>query len=72
MSLYYWLRRRIGKTIAFGIANAIEKVILIFGRERLPHGKASLYKKVKQLGLILSIKKSILICKIINSTHLIR
>ncbi|MBP1698610.1 MAG: hypothetical protein H6Q41_3798, partial [Deltaproteobacteria bacterium] len=22
MSLYYWLRRRVGKTIAFGIANA--------------------------------------------------
>ena len=72
MSLYYWLRRRIGRTIAFRIANAIEKVILIFGRERMPHGKVSIYKKVKQLHLILSIKKSILIWKLINSSHLIR
>jgi hypothetical protein len=72
MSLYYWLRRRIGKTIAFRIANTIEKVILIFGRERMPHGKVSLYEKAKQLRLILSIKKSILICKITNSTHLTR
>jgi len=72
MSLYYWLRKRIGKTIAFRIANAIEKVILIFGRERMPHGKVSIYKKAKQLHLILSIKKSILIWKLINSTHLMR
>jgi len=72
MSLYYWLRRRIGKTTAFRIANAIEKVILIFGRERMPHGKVSLYKKAKQLRLILSIKKSILIWKIINSAHLMK
>jgi hypothetical protein len=72
MSLYYWLRKRIGKTIAFRIANTIEKVILIFGREQMPHGKASLYKKVKQLRLILSIKKSILIWKLFNSTHLIK
>ena len=72
MSLYYWLRRRIGKAIAFRVANAIEKVILIFGRERIPRGRVSIYKKAKQLKLILSIKKSILIWKLINSTHLIR
>ena len=72
MSLYYWLRRRIGKTFAFRIANAIEKVILIFGREQMPHGKVSFYKKVKQLQLVLSIKKSILIWKFLNSTHLMR
>jgi hypothetical protein len=72
MSLYYWLRRRIGKAMAFRVANAIEMVILIFGRERMPHGGVSIYKKAKQLKLILSIKKSILICKLINSTHLIR
>jgi len=72
MSLYYWLRRKFGKAIAFRIANAIEKVILIFGRERMPNGRVSLFKKVKQLHLILSIKKSILIWKIMNSTHLIR
>jgi hypothetical protein len=72
MSLYYWLRRRIGKPIAFRVANAIEKVILIFGRERIPHGRVRIFKKVKQLRLILSIKKSILIWKFMNSTHLIR
>jgi hypothetical protein len=72
MSLYYWLRRRIGKPIAFRVANAIEKVILIFGRERMPHGRVRIYRKVKQLQLLLSIKKSILIWKLMNSTHLIR
>lgn len=35
LSLYYWLRRRIGKRIAFKVANTIEKVILIFGREQV-------------------------------------
>jgi len=34
-SFYYWLRRRIGKKMAFRVANTIEKVILIFGRERM-------------------------------------
>lgn len=72
MSLYYWLRKRIGKTFAFRIANTIEKVILIFGREPMPHGKVNLYKRVKQLHLIFSIKKSILIWKFFNSTHLMR
>jgi len=72
MSLYYWLRRRIGKAVAFRVANAIEKVILIFGRERMPHGRVRIYRKVKQLQLLLSIKKSILIWKLMNSTHLIR
>jgi hypothetical protein len=38
----------------------------------MPHGKVSLYKKAKQLRLILSIKKSILIWKIINSAHLMK
>jgi hypothetical protein len=35
LSLYYWLKKRIGTTRAFWIANTIEKVILIFGRERV-------------------------------------
>jgi len=34
ISLYYWLKKRIGKRPAFWVANAIEKVILIFGREQ--------------------------------------
>jgi hypothetical protein len=32
LSLYYWLKRKIGKRRAFWVANTIEKVILIFGR----------------------------------------
>ena len=34
LSFYYWLRKRIGKKVAFKVANTIEKVILIFGREQ--------------------------------------
>ena len=70
MSLYYWLRKRTGKAIALRVANTIEKVILIFGRERMPQGRVSIYRKVKQLHLILSIKKSILVWKLFNSIHL--
>jgi hypothetical protein len=32
LSLYYWLKKRIGKESAYRVANAFEKVILIFGR----------------------------------------
>jgi hypothetical protein len=32
LSVYYWLRKRIGKESAYRIAKASEKVILIFGR----------------------------------------
>jgi hypothetical protein len=35
LSLYFWLRRRIGKERAFRVANAVERIILIFGRERV-------------------------------------
>jgi hypothetical protein len=39
LSLYYWLKKRIGKRGAFRVANTIEKVILAFGRERVrEHG----------------------------------
>jgi hypothetical protein len=58
--------------MAFRVANATEKVILVFGRERMPHGKLSIYKKFKQYHLIFRIKKSILIWKLINSNHLMR
>lgn len=47
MSLYYRLRKRMGKAIAFRVANAIEKVILIFGRERIPDGRVNIYRKIK-------------------------
>lgn len=32
----YWLKKRIGKKLALVICQAIEKVILIFGREHIP------------------------------------
>jgi len=34
LSLYYWLKKVIGKRGAFWVAETIENVILIFGRER--------------------------------------
>jgi hypothetical protein len=36
LCLYYWLKKRIGKKWALGVANVIEKTILIFGREVKP------------------------------------
>ncbi len=35
LSLYFWLRARIGKEWAFRVANTVEKIILVFGRERV-------------------------------------
>jgi hypothetical protein len=35
LTLYYWLKKKIGKERAYRVANAIEKVILIFGREQV-------------------------------------
>jgi hypothetical protein len=35
LSLYYWLKKRIGKRGAFRVANTFEKLILIFGREQV-------------------------------------
>jgi hypothetical protein len=39
LSLYYWLKKRIGKRGAFWVANSIEKVVLIFGREQVENRK---------------------------------
>ena len=72
LSLYYRLQKKIGKTIAFKVANTIEKVILVFGRERIPYGRVRIYKKVKQLELIYSIQKSILVYKLMNYIGLIK
>ena len=72
LSLYYHLKKRIGKRIAFGVVSTIEKVILIFGREQIPHKKLRIQKKVKQLELILSIKKGILIWKLMNYARMIK
>jgi hypothetical protein len=33
LCFYYWLKKKIGKKWALGVANAIEKIILIFGRD---------------------------------------
>jgi len=33
LSLYFWLRRRIGKERAFRVANTFEKIILILSLE---------------------------------------
>lgn len=36
LCFYYWLRKKIGKRWALGVANTTEKTILIFGREAVP------------------------------------
>jgi len=35
LTLYYWLKKRIGKEKAYRVACAIEKGILIFGRDQV-------------------------------------
>ena len=35
LSLYYWLKKGIGKKSAYRVASVFEKVILIFGREQV-------------------------------------
>ncbi len=35
LCFYYWLKKRIGKVWAFRVANKIEKVILVCGREKI-------------------------------------
>lgn len=37
LSLYYLLKRMIGKKWGFVVASSIEKALLIFGREELPN-----------------------------------
>jgi hypothetical protein len=32
LSVYYWLKKRIGKASAYRVVSVFEKVILIFGR----------------------------------------
>ncbi len=36
LSLYYLLRRKIGKKQGLVVASTIEKALLIFGREKVP------------------------------------
>ena len=35
LCFYYWLKKRIGKKRAYGVASAIEKAILVFGRDHV-------------------------------------
>ena len=35
--LYYWLKKRTGKKLAFCIAITLERGLLIFGREKIPY-----------------------------------
>jgi hypothetical protein len=72
LCLYYWLKKRIGKKIAFEVANKSEKVILIFGRERIPHRRFRILRKAKQLELIFSIRKDIIMWKLMHYTGLLR
>jgi len=72
LSLYYWLKKRTGKAIAFEVADMIERVILIFGRERMPRRRVVIRNKARRSKLIFRIKKSILVWKLMNYTHLIR
>ena len=37
LCLYYRLKKKIGKKLALGVANTIEKTLLIFGREEIPY-----------------------------------
>jgi len=38
LCFYYWLRKRIGKDWALKVANRIERIILVFGREQIGEG----------------------------------
>lgn len=41
LSLYYWLKKKIGRDKSLRIANGIEALILIFGRDRPPDDNKS-------------------------------
>jgi hypothetical protein len=42
LCFYYWLIKRIGKKRVLGVANRIEKAILVFGREQIVRDCSSL------------------------------
>ncbi len=72
LSFYYWLKRRTGKGFAFGVAKTIEKIILVFGRERMPSRRIDIRNKVKRWELLFLIKKTTLMWKLINYKHMTR
>ena len=53
LALCYWLKKRIGKNLAFRIVNDIERVITIFGREGIPEEQKSVLERayhIKKIG----------------------
>jgi len=51
LCFYYWLKKKIGKRWAFGVAKTIEKTILIFGRDMLPYCNTNGMLTQEQEGL---------------------
>jgi hypothetical protein len=51
LCIYYWLRKRASKKQALLVANAIERIILVFGREvmpiQCPIGRRTYYSPVR-------------------------
>ncbi len=72
LSFYYWLKKRTGKALALKVANTIEKVILVFGRERMPSRRIDIRNRVRRWELIFHIKKSSLMWKLMNYKHVTR
>lgn len=46
LCLYYWFKKRMGNKGALWIANTIQKVILVFGREQLPYEEFTHINKI--------------------------
>jgi len=72
LCLFYWLRKRVRKDSALRIVKMIEKLILAFGREQIPNRRFRILRKAKQLELIFSIRKDIIMWKLIHYTGLLR
>jgi hypothetical protein len=52
LSVYYWLKKRIGKERAYRVAIVFEKVILIFGRGTYERNKTLSVSRVLQARLV--------------------
>jgi hypothetical protein len=37
LCFYYWLKKKVGKNWALGMAKTVERIILVFGRDTLPY-----------------------------------
>jgi hypothetical protein len=47
LSLYYQLRRTIGRKAALKVARVIEKTVLILGREPIPNERVGMSRRMK-------------------------